>query len=683
VEQVNLSRTAADGFAAKVYRNAVTNEIVISFRGTDMEPVANIDWLTGNFPAALGKPSSQVDNAIQVIADVQATLGSNITLTGHSLGGGLASVMATFFDLPAVTFDEAPFGATARGWEVNVTGVPLNVLSPVLGGYFAHYTSYTQAKYPSQPVSPAFANYAANRLLYSSRASRVSGYYLEGEVLGAFRDVLPYVADGALGKITTGGTSLDPIDLHSMPLLLAMQASVDLRNAAAALPSLLNLLMDKHLYQHRRIEEQQDLLTRLIANEIPGGHYTTVDLLDKLAADVMKVAGTAGVAQTNNAVRDSLIVAAMEYYYFKVPAQATSLFSVSGGGIHFKYSDIGAPQYNSRPRLQAAVAAMLAPAEQSLANGLAAQNAWHIQSGASPLNWAASAGDPQNDAAVGGAGNDSMDSGAGRDILVGGGGDDLFKGGAGNDTLIGGAGDDIYQFFAGDGSDIVADSDAVGRLRFGSSLDPISGANSLKDGEGYWITDPDSLGPYFTYSLIGNGTGGNSLVIGRLGSTDKITVLNWQPGQLGITLSDVPAHVPPPNPFTGDYGKLLAADGVTYLFDSHGNYLPDGAQPSSAQPDDITGTNLGDTINGGAGNDALSGLDGDDTLNGGADDDVIMGGFGRDTINGGAGRDYLYGSGSGYVNKPTRTDQAGPVAGGSEWSRGLGWVAFDGPCSGW
>ena len=44
---------------------------------------------------------------------VKQTYGSNITLSGHSLGGGLASVMATWFNRPAVVFDEAPFQLTA------------------------------------------------------------------------------------------------------------------------------------------------------------------------------------------------------------------------------------------------------------------------------------------------------------------------------------------------------------------------------------------------------------------------------------------------------------------------------------------------------------------------------------------------------------------------------------------
>lgn len=39
---------------------------------------------------------------------------AKITFTGHSLGGGLAALLAVFFNLDAVVFDEAPFRASAN-----------------------------------------------------------------------------------------------------------------------------------------------------------------------------------------------------------------------------------------------------------------------------------------------------------------------------------------------------------------------------------------------------------------------------------------------------------------------------------------------------------------------------------------------------------------------------------------
>jgi hypothetical protein len=102
------------GFSAAAYRGP-NQEIVIAFAGTNVDSMLDNDWLQANAPAALGWYSPQVVQAAefywQVLnrPDVGLANKSRIAFTGHSLGGGLASLMATYFDLPATTFDSAPF----------------------------------------------------------------------------------------------------------------------------------------------------------------------------------------------------------------------------------------------------------------------------------------------------------------------------------------------------------------------------------------------------------------------------------------------------------------------------------------------------------------------------------------------------------------------------------------------
>ena len=55
------------------------------------------------------------------------------------------------------------------------------------------------------------------------------------------------------------------------------------------------------------------------------------------------------------------------------------------------------------------------------------------------------------------------------------------------------------------------------------------------------------------------------------------------------------------------------------------------------------GNDLGNEINGNAGNNILFGLGGGDTINGGAGRDVIVGGIGNDVLNGGLGNDSISG----------------------------------------
>ncbi|MFO1327842.1 MAG: hypothetical protein U1F56_10835 [Rubrivivax sp.] len=120
------------GFLAGVYLKG--DEVVISFAGTTAENVK--DWLYGNVPSAVGFPAADMPDAVDLswlgsdfnFADLQVTKAArlyldvlddpalrskHISFTGHSLGGGLASLMAVYFDRPATVFDEAPFSKSA------------------------------------------------------------------------------------------------------------------------------------------------------------------------------------------------------------------------------------------------------------------------------------------------------------------------------------------------------------------------------------------------------------------------------------------------------------------------------------------------------------------------------------------------------------------------------------------
>lgn len=96
------------GFEAVSFQRGT--DIVISYAGTGTA----IDWLA-NAGLAAGTGSAQLLQAAEYYLQVKATNpGANITLTGHSLGGGLAALIGVFFGVEAKTFDQAPFAQTAR-----------------------------------------------------------------------------------------------------------------------------------------------------------------------------------------------------------------------------------------------------------------------------------------------------------------------------------------------------------------------------------------------------------------------------------------------------------------------------------------------------------------------------------------------------------------------------------------
>ncbi len=83
------------GFSAKVYRNKELKEYVIVFTGTDETK----DWST-NFAQAFGLGGKQYEqagekNILEKLHALSRSTGGMLTATGHSLGGGLATAVAS------------------------------------------------------------------------------------------------------------------------------------------------------------------------------------------------------------------------------------------------------------------------------------------------------------------------------------------------------------------------------------------------------------------------------------------------------------------------------------------------------------------------------------------------------------------------------------------------------------
>lgn len=95
---------SGSGFAAALYQNEQDGSIVLAFRGTEFESVD--DWLN-NIQQGAGYDSAQYEQAIKVAQNIQNVLGDDFSITGHSLGGGLASAAAVVTNTSAVTFNAA------------------------------------------------------------------------------------------------------------------------------------------------------------------------------------------------------------------------------------------------------------------------------------------------------------------------------------------------------------------------------------------------------------------------------------------------------------------------------------------------------------------------------------------------------------------------------------------------
>ncbi len=150
----------AGDFRARVYAEGSGGDTryVVAMRGTRMESLA--DWTT-NAQQAFGADSAHYRSALLIGERVgRSDLAGQVSFTGHSLGGGLASAAAVASGRPADTFNAAGLhdATIARGEEIRT------------------------------------ANGTTTR-------ADVQAWYVDGEILSAVQDGGDRVIGGALGAL--------------------------------------------------------------------------------------------------------------------------------------------------------------------------------------------------------------------------------------------------------------------------------------------------------------------------------------------------------------------------------------------------------------------------------------------------------------------------------------------------
>lgn len=89
------------GFRAALYEND-QGGVTLAFAGSNDLP----DWLN-NLEQGIGLDAAQYGQAVSLAHDAKLAFGDNLVITGHSLGGGLASAAALSTGSAAVTFNAA------------------------------------------------------------------------------------------------------------------------------------------------------------------------------------------------------------------------------------------------------------------------------------------------------------------------------------------------------------------------------------------------------------------------------------------------------------------------------------------------------------------------------------------------------------------------------------------------
>jgi hypothetical protein len=435
------------------------NEVVISYAGTDFSSLST-DFYYGNIPLALGNLSDQLRQAADYYLQIkQFNPSATITFTGHSLGAGLASLMAVLFDENAYTFDQAPFRATAKGRIVaNPDGsVVMRSAAQDLRTYLTGSVPPAMvARLDAYIVALDFAN--TNKIAgdtLAGREARVTNLNVQGEILSlapvTLYDRIGVQADANKISINTDGVGRS--DLHSQALLTAFLQSGDspsttssqktLGQATYKLPDLLKMIFDKKLFATDPLNKdnpEENLLERLVKHQTGIGAAIPADaMVTRFTADLWKLVQDNGLTLTDgnagffssatNNISKALTAFAMQMYYedtANAKDKNKQLFTEVTGGIQLDLANVSkafAAAFAANEKLDLkdakgfdlyfknylASSAFTGSERQLIESVLPYMRDWYVQAGSNGLAYT----DTQNRGAF-------MLGGNGSDALVGG-----------------------------------------------------------------------------------------------------------------------------------------------------------------------------------------------------------------------------------------------------------------------
>jgi len=343
-----------------------STEIVISFAGTtDIS-----DWVHGN-TLSLGMLPDQLRQAADYYLQIKASTPANasISFTGHSLGGGLASLMAVMFGESAFTFDQAPFRSAALMYPTT---------EPITGNVITHSVAQDLLAYLQGEMINGQPKYSASQLngltnfitALNSTAPGVvpnEGNVTDINVSGEILALLPFSRIGAQADIPQQN-NLAPvvgrIDLHSQALLTAFlqsnqtaEANKGLSDATFKLNDLLKMIFDPKLFSNdpnnRAPAAPENFLERIVKHQAGIGTTLPADeMVKRFTADLWQLARDGGLTisdgnendATLHKVSNALIAFAMQYYYEDTDNSKDStrkLFSDAGdNGLRFDIKDV-------------------------------------------------------------------------------------------------------------------------------------------------------------------------------------------------------------------------------------------------------------------------------------------------------------------------------------------------------
>lgn len=269
------------GFEAVTFTKG--SEIVISYAGTYGNGggiLTNPDKQADAFLGA-GLWSDQLGQAAAYYLEVKASApeGTIISFTGHSLGGGLASLMAVFFGETAYTFDQAPFKAAllqAQNLKNYLLTREAGIIdATTLNNLLAPLDRYIAAEDPNN-LNPIVADTLA------VRQTKVWDINVQGELLStAPWNLLSRIGTpGNTSDISNNTSGVSADDLHAQALLSAYLQSdktatingtthvkESLSQVTFKLTDLLGMIFNKNLFAYETDTDKRNFLDHLVRHE--------------------------------------------------------------------------------------------------------------------------------------------------------------------------------------------------------------------------------------------------------------------------------------------------------------------------------------------------------------------------------------------------------------------------------
>jgi len=232
-----------------------------------------------------------------------------------------------------------------------------------------------------------------------------------------------------------------------------------------------------------------------------------------------------------------------------------------------------------------------------------------------------------------------------KDTIYGSNNDELFIGGADTDTLMGRGGDDTLYGGSFDGTNRTdSANDTVSYEYLTNGTDKVVVDLSADTGTAVVSTGADTDTLYDIENIIGGA--GDDTIITRF---DEVNIINGAAGSDTIDYSSLDT--------SHSISVTLGTNGAQSTVDVSGTANDDLVE----NIENVTGTNLTDSIYGNNLNNTLLGLGGDDTLEGGAGDDYLDGG-----TDGANGDTAYYNQATGSVTVDLGKDNIAQAIGGGQ-----------------